>query len=122
MRVKAPIDDKHLMEDCFTEDVFQDFYVAPDDMQSGYRHLIGTVKTEDYDAYVEASWKVNTNTVSINVVGYQPTADLDDVRREVYEHYERVFKEWECEEHPELKVECIRSYLLTVSFYFETDD
>lgn len=121
--IAAPIDNKNLMEDAFEDNEFQDFYWAPDHRKGDKRrHLVGTVKTENYDAFVDVKWCWGGNSIDIQVIGYQPTEDIDDVRREVFDYYERVFKALQCEDNPDLTVETKRVLgILAVSFYFEVE-
>ena len=122
-KIYAPIDNKNLMEDPFEDEVFRDFYWAPDHRDgSKCRHLIGSVKTENYDAIVEARWYWGAHSIGIKVIGLQPSEDVDDVRKEVFDYYEQVFKSWQCEDNEGLIVETSRALgVLTVSFYFECE-
>lgn len=122
-KIYAPIDNKNLMEDGFEDEVFRDFYWAPDHRTgSKRRHLIGIVKTENYDAMVDVKWSFGGNSVDIQVVGLQPTEDKDLVEQEVFDYYEQVFKAWECEDNEGLLVRTKRVLgILTVSFYFECE-
>ena len=123
-KIFAPIDNKNLMEDGFEDDVFEDFYWGPDHrMGSKRRHMIGCVKTENYDAIVAVNWCFGDNAIDIQVIGIQPSENIDDVRNEVFDHYEQVFKAWQCEDNEGLVVETKRVLgILTVSFYFECED
>lgn len=124
-RFPAPIDDKNLMEDPFTEDVFGNFYMAPDHMTWMRRHLIGLLKVkenEEYvgDAYVDVKWMWGGNAVDIQVIA--STEDYKYIRDLVFDHYEKVFKEWQCEDNRDLVVETKRVLdILTVSFYFDVE-
>lgn len=122
-KIYAPIDNKNLMEDGFEDEVFRDFYWAPDHRAgSKRRHLIGSVKTENYDAMVDVKWSFGGHSVDIQVIAIQPTEDKDLVEQEVFDHYEQVFKAWQCEDNEGLVVETKRVLgILTVSFYFECD-
>lgn len=121
-RVLAPIDNKNLMEDAFEDEVFRDFYWAPDHGRKKHRRLIGSVKTENYDAIVEAKWCFGDAAIEIMVVGLQPAEDYDSVRDEVFAHYEKIFKAWQCEDNEDLVVETKRMLgILSVSFYFECE-
>lgn len=126
-RFPAPIDDKNLMEDPFTEDVFGNFYMAPDHMTWMRRHLIGLLKVkenEEYvgDAYVDVKWMWGGNAVDIQVIAISRTEDYKYLRDLVFDHYEKVFKEWQCEDNPDLVVETKRVLdILTVSFYFDVE-
>jgi len=124
-RIYAPIDNKNLLEDPFEDEVFGDFYAAPGHRKNHLRHLIGSVETENYGAFVDVWWHYADHMISIRLLGYQPQEDLDDVREEVMTHYERIFKAWQCDDNPWLIVETKRMpdpNLLTVSFYFECED
>ena len=120
-KIYAPIDNKNLMEDGFEDEVFRDFYWAPDHRTgSKRRHLIGSVKTENYDAIVDVRWSWGGHSIDIQVIGFQPSEDIDEVRKEVFDHYEQVFKSWQCEDNEGLAVETKRVLgILTVSFFFE---
>lgn len=122
-KIYAPIDNKNLMEDPFEDEVFRDFYWAPDHRTgSKRRHLIGSVKTENYDAMVDVRWCWGDHSIDIQVIAIQPTEDIDEVRREVFNYYEQLFRSWQCQDNESLVVET-KSVLgiLTVSFYFEVE-
>lgn len=123
-KIYAPIDNKNLMEDPFEDEVFRDFYWAPDHRTgSKRRHMVGNVKTENYDAIVDVKWFWGDHSIDIQVIAIQPTGDIDDVRKEVFDHYEQTFKAWQCEDNEGLVVETKRVLgILTVSFYFEVCD
>lgn len=122
-KIYAPIDNKNLMEDSFEDEVFRDFYWALDHRTgSKCRHLIGSVKTENYDAMVDVRWCWGDHSIDIQVLAIQPTEDIDAVRREVFNYYEQLFKSWQCEDNESLVVETkIVLGILTVSFYFEVE-
>lgn len=121
--IYAPIDNKNLIEDSFEDDVFRDFYWAPDHRAGGRRrHMIGSVKTENYDAMVDVKWCWGDAAIDIQVIAIQPTEDIDYVREEVFDYYERIFKSWECEENEGLVIKFKRVLgILTVSFYFKVE-
>ena len=123
MKIDAPIDNKNLLEDPFEDEVFGDFYWAPDHrMGANRRHLVGVVDTENYGAMVDVEWCFGDHSIDIKVIGKQPTEDIDEVRREVFAHYEQTFKAWQCEDNPGLVVETKQvNGIMTVSFYFETE-
>lgn len=124
-RIYAPIDNKNLMEDAFEDEVFRNFYAAPGHRKHNLRKLIGSVKTENYDAIVDVWWHYGDHIIAIRLLGYQPQEDLDEVREEVMKHYERVFKAWQCDDNPGLIVETKRMpfpNIMTVSFYYENDN
>ena len=122
-RSYAPIDNKNLMEDAFEDEVFRDFYWAPDHRTgTKRRHLIGSVKTDSYDAMVDVRWSWGGHVVDIAVIAVQPTEDYGLVCDEVFGHYEQVFKSWQCKDNEGLVVETKRvPGILTVSFYFECE-
>lgn len=122
-RICAPIDNKNILEDPFEDEVFRDFYWAPDHRKKNARHLIGSVKTENYDAIVEVKWRFGDAAIEITIVAIQPAEDYELVRDEVFDHYEKIFKSWECEENENLRVETQRvlGFLLRVGFYFECE-
>lgn len=123
-KIYAPIDNKNLMEDAFEDDVFANFYWAPEHRTgSKRRHMVGMVKTENYDAMVDVKWCWGEHSIDIQVIGIQPAEDIDEVRREVFYHYEQLFKAWQCDDNPDLVVETKRVLgILTVSFYFYVED
>jgi len=123
-KIYAPIDNKNLMEGPFEDDVFRDFYWAPDHgTGSKRRHLVGMVKTENCDAIVDVRWCWGEHQIDIQVIGMQPAEDIDEVRREVFAHYEQTFRAWQCDDNPGLVVETKQVLgILTVSFYFECED
>lgn len=127
-RFKATIDNKNLMEDAFTHDVFQGFFMAPDHMTWMRRHMIGHEKVKDEngdavgDAYVDVKWTYGGNSVDIQVIATPDTDDYAYLRDLVFDHYEKVFKEWQCEDNRDLVVETKRVLdILTVSFYFDVE-
>ena len=118
-KIPAPIDNKNIMEDAIDDEVFRGFYLGN---EGGFRrrHMIGTVDTESYSAIVEAKWKFGENSIDIKLVGTKPGDEPDDVRREVFELYEHMFKAWQCEDNPSLIVETSQALgTLTIWFYFE---
>ena len=122
-KIYAPIDNKNLTEDGLEDDVFRDFYWAPDHRTgSKRRHLIGSVKTENYDAMVDVKWFYGDHSIDIQVIAIQPSEDIDEVRSEVFDHYEQTFKAWQCEDNEGLVVETKRVLgILNVSFHFKMD-
>lgn len=122
-KIYAPIDNKNLMEDAFEDDVFRDFYAAPEHRKRKRRHLIGHVKTENYDAIVDVKWSYGDASIDIQVIAIQSSEDYELVRDEVFDHYEQVFKAWQCEDNEGLVVETKRVLgILIVSFYFYVED
>lgn len=120
-RIPAPIDNKNLMEDPFEDGVFQDFLWAPEHRNERHRrHMVGLAKTENYDAIVDARWWYGGHSVEIRLLALQPAEDVETVRDEVFAHYEKTFKSWQCEDNEGLVVETkVSDGVLTVSFYFE---
>lgn len=121
--IPAPIDNKNLMEDAFEDDVFQDFYAAPDHRKRNMRHLIGMHREwggEFGCAIVDAKWHHADNIVCINLLAAPPAEDFDMVRKEVYAAAAGTFKSWQCEDNPGLVVKTeVRDATLIVTFYFE---
>ena len=129
-RIDAPIDNKNLCEDGFEDDVFRNFSFAPDHRNGkGVRHLVGTVNLADYnkellglEAIVDVKWNWGDSFITITLLAYNPTESLHEVRDEVFKHYKKVFKAWECEDNPDLKVEFYQlNNQLNVIFYFECE-
>lgn len=129
-RFDAPIDNKNLCEDGFEDDVFREFSYAPDHRNGkGVRHLVGTVCLGDYDkellgldAIVDVKWHWGDSHITITLLAYNQTENLDEVRTEVFKHYRQVFKAWECEDNPDLKVDFYQlGDKLNVIFYFECE-
>lgn len=117
-KIPATIDNKNIMEDALYEEVFRDFYLG-NEGGFGRRHMIGAVDTENYRAIVEAKWNFGENSISIQLAGTKPGDEPDEVRREVFELYERTFKAWECEDNPALIVKTSQVLgILTIWFYF----
>lgn len=120
--IGAPIDNKNLMEDSFEDEVFADFYWARGHRDWKARHLVGKVKTDNYEALVDVKWNFGENSIAIQVLAVERGDDFGDVEREVLDHYEQVFKAWECPENETLRVESHRSLgILHVNFYFESE-
>ena len=129
-RIDAPIDNKNLMEDPFEDEVFGDFYAGPDHRKNGVRHLIGLAEVYDeefpkcvnYSAYVDVTWTYGASHITIKVIGVSASEDFEETKNEVLEHYKKVFKAWECEDNPDLKVEFYQlNNQLNVIFYFECE-
>lgn len=121
--IPAPIDNKNLMEDPFEDEVFGNFYAAPEHRSGATRrHLVGSCKTEDYDAIVDVKWFFGSHSIDIQVIAVSPSEDYETVRDDVFDHYEKIFKSWECDANRDLRVMFKRLLgILTVSFYFETE-
>lgn len=126
-KIYAPIDNKNLLEDPFEDEVFKDFYAAPDHRVMGgkRRHLIGRkTVTDKYGMYygdgiVDVKWCYGDHSIDIQVLAVPGTEDYETVRDAIFDDYEREFKSWMCEDNPGLLVETKRVLgILTVSFYF----
>ena len=129
-RFDAPIDNKNLMEDGFEDDVFREFDFAPDHRNGkGVRHLVGRVCLGDYDkellgldAIVDVKWNWGDSHITITLLAYNQTENLNEVRDEVFKHYRKVFKEWENESNEDLRVDFYQlGDKLNVIFYFEVE-
>ena len=129
--MECPIDNKNLMEDPFTEEVFCDgFMAARDHYKNGLRHLIGKVVIYDDECpnlvnscgYVDVLWHFGGNTVMIKVIAVDAGEDFDVTRDEIFNHYEQLFKSWECESNPNLVVRVgSENDALYVHFYWGAD-
>lgn len=124
-KIYAPIDNKNLMEDPFEDEVFRDFYAAWDHRnRNGVRHLFGHCEDDEqmYDAIVEVKWHYGDAAITITVLAVPGTEDYDEVRDNIFAHYERVFKEWECPENENLHVgfKCFDN-AMEVTFWWEVE-
>ncbi len=129
--IPAPIDNKNLMEDAFEDDVFCDsFLAARDHRKKSVRHFIGLAEVYDdefpkcvnYAGYVDVSWNYGGNVVTIKVIGVCASEDFDESRNEIFNHYRKLFKSWECESNPDLVVRfSSENDTLYVQFYFDTN-
>ncbi len=119
--IPAPIDNKNLVEDAFDDDVFVDFYFANDHGKDGLRHLIGAVYINDLETYVDGivdvSWNYGNHVIGIELKAVPGNEDIVQMRKELFAHYAKVFKEWE-NEGLVVKFSEIANKLY-VSFYFE---
>lgn len=95
--IDATIDNKNLMEDPFEDEIFGDFYAAPDHRKDGYRHLIGH-KKEWADCYLDVFWKYGWSTITITVLAIPGHEYFDNVSREVYNAVRKEFSEWEVDD------------------------
>ena len=126
--IPAPIDNKNLLEDPFEDDVFGNFYAARDHRDgSRSRHLIGNLKINADDLYIDAiidvSWKYGGNNIYIKMLACPPTEDFDEMLKDVRKYYERIFKEWENPDNEGLKIIFHRLNVgFDVTFYFEVDE
>ena len=131
--IPAPIDNKNLVEDAFEDatEIFGNFYEGRNHRENGKRHMVGFVKVYDeefpkcvnYSAYVDVTWTYGASHITIKVIGVSASEDFEETKNEVLEHYKKVFKAWECEDNPDLKVEFYQlNNQLNVIFYFEVCD
>ena len=127
----APIDNKDLMEDGFEDDIFRDFYPAPDHRQkNNVRHLVGLLHLGyRCDAILDVHWHFGDAAITITMLAANPFCDShDEQMNEVLCHYEQVFREMErgCNEncapdvtyHIDLKRD---GYKIEVSFWTEVE-
>lgn len=132
-KIAAPIDNKNLMEDPFEDEVFCDGFMEAYDHRDGSRtrHLIGTKEVIE-DGFVEGSgivdvsWKWGENCIHITLLaisGCANTNDWEEFRKNIFDDYRRIFKEWECPENEGLRVEFYElGNNLNVIFYFEVEE
>lgn len=129
-KIYAPIDNKNLMEDAFEDDVFRDFYPAPEHRAYKRRHLVGLKQVKDEyghytgeDGYVDVKWNYGDHSIDIQVLAASPHGgDYETVRDAIFTAYEQEFRQWQCPENEGLVVETKRVLgILTVSFYFENE-
>lgn len=126
-KIKAPIDNKNLLEDPFEDEVFGDFDMAHDHYSGKTRHLIGrkTVIEDGIECesgLVDVRWKWGDNFVTITLLSVPRTEDWDDTRRHIFDAYKQEFKAWECEDNPGLVVEFYELLdKLNVIFYFKCE-
>lgn len=123
--IPAPFDNKNLMEDALTDNVFENFYQAVDHYKNGRCHLIGHLRIFAggiyIDGLVDVSWKRGTNVIIIKLLA-SPSCDDTTMRDDCYNFYEKIFKEWECDENEGLVVKTSRMFdNLYVKFYFEVE-
>ena len=79
-------------------------------------------KCVNYSAYVDVTWTYGASHITIKVIGVAASEDFEETKNEVLEHYKKVFKTWECEDNPDLKVEFYQlNNQLNVIFYFECE-
>lgn len=127
--VPAPIDNKNLLEDPFEDDVFGNFYAAYDHRDgSRSRHLIGNLKINTDDLYIDAiidvSWIYGENIICIKMLACPPTEDFDEMLKDVRKYYEQIFKGWENPDNENLKVKFVEGLRdrLGVGFFFEVEE
>ncbi len=126
--IPAPIDNKNLMEDSFEEDIFEDFYAAPDHYRNGVRHLVGFLHLPDdgIDGYVSAKWNFGDSSITIALLAYPNQEDVNQICDVIFSFYIKVFKEMEyaCNENcfDDTKF-CVgfdhNGYSMKVSFWWE---
>ncbi len=132
-RIKAPIDNKNLMEDPFEDEVFCDgFLQAADHRKGGKRHLVGTKKVKDDKGFTDAmgivdvKWSYGDNCVTITILaidGVATSYDWEEYRRMIFDDYRREFKSWECPENENLVVDFYElGNMLNVIFYWEVEN
>jgi len=130
--IECPIDNKNLMEDPFedSEELFGNFFVGRNHRVGSERHFVGVVEVYDEEfpkcvnssGIVDASWNYGSNTVTIHLLAVSPCEDFDTQRDEIFEHYKKIFKSWECEENPGLVVRFgSENDKLYVHFYYDTE-
>lgn len=130
--IPAPIDNKNLMEDPFedSEELFGNFFVGRNHRVGSERHFVGVVEVYDEEfpkcvnssGIVEAYWNYSSHSVAIRLLAVSPCEDFDTQRDEIFEHYKKIFKSWECEENPGLVVRFgSENDKLYVHFYYDTD-
>ena len=126
-KIAAPIDNKNLLEDPFTDEVFGEFDAAHDHYSGGVRHLIGckTVIEDGVECesgLVDVRWKYGDNCVTITLLAVPRTEDWEYTRRYIFDAYRKEFKAWECEDNPGLVVEFYElGDMLNVIFYFKCE-
>jgi hypothetical protein len=126
-KIKAPIDNKNLLEDPFTDEVFGEFDAAHDHYSGGVRHLIGrkTVIEDGVECesgLVDVRWKWGDNCVTITLLAVPKSEDWEYIRRCIFDAYKQEFKAWECEDNPDLVVEFYELLdKLNVIFYFKCE-
>lgn len=124
-KIKAPIDNKNLLEDPFEDDVFGDLYAASDHRKGGRRHLVGCKAVRENgidceDGIVDVSWSYGDNCVTITLLAVPPTEDWESTRDYIFGDYKKEFKAWQCEDNPGLVVDFYQlGDKLNVIFYFE---
>lgn len=126
--IPAPIDNKNLLEDPFEDDVFRDFYQGSDHRKgNNKRHLIGTVSVDTdaiyFDGFVEVKWNWGSNTICIELIACPASEDYFSMKDDFFKYYEGIFKEWECPDNEDLRIQFKREdNKLYVSFYFEVEE
>ena len=128
-KIKAPFDSKNLLDDSLRDDVFQGCYQCAD-MKGRKSHMTGPESVSGYgkddlylDCIVDAQWSSNSNTIRIELLACPCQEDFSSMREDFFKYYEQVFKEWECPENRDLRVEFSReNNVLYVSFFFECED
>jgi len=126
--IPAPIDNKNLLEDPFEDEVFMDFYATKYHRTTRRRrNLVGTIRCKNDNSYIDAivavEWLYGDSCINIQVVAVPPTENFNDMRKDVYAYYRKIFSEWMNPDNPGLRVEFNeQNEILQVSFYFEVDE
>lgn len=126
-KIAAPIDNKNLLEDPFTDEVFGEFYAAHDHYSGGVRHLIGrkTVIEDGVECesgLVDVRWKWGDNCVTITLLAVPMSEDWEYIRGYIFDAYKQEFKAWECPDDDGLVVEFYElGDMLNVIFYFKCE-
>ena len=126
-KIAAPIDNKNLMEDPFTDEVFGEFDAAHDHYSGGVRHLIGRKTViedgvECENGLVDVRWKWGDSCVTITLLAVPKSEDWEYIRRCIFDAYRKEFKAWERPENEGLVVEFYElGDKLNVIFYFEVE-
>lgn len=118
--VEAPIDNKNLMEDPFEDEIFGDFYAAPDHRKNGKRHLIG-YKKEWADCYLDVYWEHGWNTVRITVLAIPGHEYFENVCDEVYNAVRKEFSEWEGDDSHIHVSFLLSGNTISVHFFFDME-
>lgn len=126
-KIAAPIDNKNLLEDPFTDEVFGEFDAAHDHYSGGVRHLIGRKAViedgvECESGLVDVRWKYGDNCVTITLLAVPKSEDWEYIRGYIFDAYRKEFKAWECPENEGLVVEFYELLdKLNVIFYFKSE-
>ena len=126
-KIAAPIDNKNLMEDSLTDEVFGEFDAARDHYVGKTRHLIGRKTVVDNgieckNGLVDVRWKWGDNCVTITLLAVPKSEDWEYTRRYIFDAYRKEFKAWECPDNEGLVVEFYELLdKLNVIFYFECE-
>ena len=132
-KIPAPIDNKNLCEDGLEDVVFRDGFMEAYDHRDGSRtrHLVGKKDVIEDGIVVESGivdvrWNWGDNCVHITLLaisGCANTNDWEEYRKNIFDDYRRIFKEWEHPANEDLRVEFYElKNQLNVIFYFEVED